>query len=1118
MNATEIRTQLADKRLNSYDVISEFLGELGYSYAGDAPVPTRNWPDSVKKYEVQPIYAAQHGDFKIIYCEMKGERMLRTVQRPIIDQLARAHPFFMVIFHQKHGNIWEFVNVSVTQDDDASRVRRIARRISITEAERVRDRLYTAAERLEQIDLNGKQNYTALQVQSLHNGAFDIEQVTKDFYNQYTKVFAALSDDIAQRNPSIKQDAGVEALRLLDRLMFLYFIQKKGWLNQDYAYLYNRFQDHTDRLDATSFYENVIVPLFYALANREGRLHSVGNVPFLNGGLFQFDQTSPVYRLKISNRVFQTMFKDLFERYNFTVEEDMPDDRAVAIDPEMLGKVFESLILNIEQEKDLRKSTGSYYTPRTVVSFMCQQSLREYIVQRWRDDHEGQEDYFQDRIMRFVEDGIPGDLSKDEARQVRRWLLDVRVVDPAVGSGAFLVGMLQEIIRLVGLLDEYTGDQNILDVNYVYDLKRDIIGKCLYGVDIQPQAVQICELRLWLSLIVEYEPEESDKPFETWVAHIEPLPNLSYLVRQGNSLIEQVFGETVQLDATGLSNQITPVINDIQDKKAHYYDETDRGQKHRLDTEILRLQISLTRLLLERKASDVRRDLNKAFPTQLAGMERDLSRKEQREKNDLEARLVHLKGLVEQAEAVRKRADSLTATMSGYADEITKLRNQLGAFIWRVDFGEVFTERGGFDIAIANPPYIRQEKIIDIKGALKQLFEEVYSGRADLFVYFFACTLKLLREGGNLAFITPNKFARAGYGEGLRHLLNQYDLKLLIDFGDLAVFDATTYPFITILHKRSRKADLLVKILTVSQLSDLDNLATLVRSTDSISQDVLRKDGWQLTDPKTLDLLEKLRTNTSTLERYIKNEFFTGLKTGLNAAFVVGEDAYQKFIMKNPNAASIVHPWLRGKDIRRWAIKESGMYILFTYHGVDIEKYPEIEQHLIQYKDKLLKRATSNSHAWYELQQPQMGIYHHFEQPKIVYPDIALSPQFALDTSGSYPDMTGFLIPRQDLYLLGVLNSNMNHWFFQNIGASIQGGYLRFQSQYMRQVPIANPTHEQRSEVEAIVSQLLQPGIKRTEIKRLEGELNKVVYAVNGLTDDEIALIERAVNPAIEKA
>lgn len=1154
MDLTIIRDYLQQK-LKSYDSVAEFFGELGYSYADDAPVVTRNWPESAQKYDVNPRYVAQHGDFKVIYCSMPGERMLRTVQRPIIDQLAREHPFFMVVFHLKEINAWDFVNVTVTLDDDTERVRRVARRISITEAERYQNRLVTAAQRLELIDINGRANITALELQSMHNEAFDVEQVTKDFYQQYMRVFDALSTDIEKNNSLGKRESEQQALLLLDRFMFLYFIQKKGWLDQKYDYLYARYEvDHSDDPDGQTYYGKVVVPLFLSLALRDHTQDSVGNVPFLNGGLFQFDTQHMVMHLKISNRLFGMAFDSLFERYNFTVEEDMPDDRAVAIDPEMLGKVFESLILNLEQEKDLRKSTGSYYTPRTIVSFMCQQSLREYIVQRWRENYKpespdgmlplkmsgqgGQQEMrdleldhaektYQQRIVKFVEDGDASELDEKEARQVRDYLLDVRVIDPAVGSGAFLVGMLQEIIRLITLLDEHTDYQNTTNQNYIYSLKRDVIGKCLYGVDIQKQAVRICELRLWLSLIVDYEPPVHGREFSEWIREIEPLPNLSYLVRQGNSLIERVLGETIKFDFDSYiySKQQAPLIRKIQDRKSTYYRSTDPGVKLQIDMEILAMQAELTGQLIEVKRNALRAEYTKKFgqsnELQMPGMEDisdTLSPRQRSERDTKDKEIKHLLQLIEEADDIRKRAKALQPSEKA----IEQLRNQLsggnndeGAFIWQVDFGEVFSERGGFDIAIANPPYIRQEKITKMKKNLELRFSDVYDGSADLYVYFFAQALNLIRANGVLTFITPNKFLLSKYGRSLRTFLTKHTkLEMLIDFGDLPVFDATTYPFITIALNSSPDSEILSRILVVNNMETLDTLIDSVRSSGDTKQMRLNsQDGWQLIDNANLDLLDKLRNSGVGLNDYVDGMVRVGVKTGYNAAFVIDKKLRDE-LWRDPKSRSVIKPWLRGRDVKRWSISSAELYVIFIPRGDNVTRYPAVNKYLSQFKKRLTPGLQggrkAGSYQWWEIQD-NVAYHEEFDDLKIVWPDIAKRPEFALDETGSYPDMTLFVIPRSNFYLLGILNSLVVHWFMSLVSPSIQNDYMRFKKTYVSQIPIPEVQKEEKEAIEKLVKEIRQPDKRASEIKKLERELDEVVYRAYRLNESEIQLIESRV-------
>lgn len=332
-------------------------------------------------------------------------------------------------------------------------------------------------------------------------------------------------------------------------MLFLYFIQKKGWLNGDPDYLYAQFQECWKKdPHGHSYYSSVLYPLFLCLSDADAEVGSVGAVPFLNGGLFE-ESTKQTQaerleqaRLRIKNTTFKAIFDDLLERFNFTVTEDTPLDVEVAIDPEMLGKIFESLILQLEKDpdKDLRKLTGSYYTPRPIVHFMCQEALKEYLVTQLAGDNVAKAEIAREKVGALLalppadqldeEQGLTLKelFTSPEAKTLRQAILDCRICDPAVGSGAFPVGMLHEMVAAVARLDlRLSGTGALKRRNYDYDLKKQIIESCLYGVDIQEQAVRLCELRLWLSLVVDYQID-LNKPFAKAIREVPSLPNLSY--------------------------------------------------------------------------------------------------------------------------------------------------------------------------------------------------------------------------------------------------------------------------------------------------------------------------------------------------------------------------------------------------------------------------------------------------------------------------------------------------------------------------------------------------------------------------------------------------------------
>lgn len=358
-----------------------FWTELNYDRANE-PLSRRNWPERARDALVaDPVLLARHestfGSFHVIYLQLSPDYRGRDfplsflAERLAIDQLLKDHPYALFVFSDHGGEHWHLVNVRY--DQDTSR-RRVFRRIAVVPYERLR----TASERVAMLDLATLSpdlfGLSPIAIQQRYDEAFDVEAVTREFFQRFARLFYRVRNEIA-RVRDLEDDADAHAQMLLDRLLFLYFIQKKGWLAQDPDYLYDRFiQEHAQDPEATSYYGRMLYPLFLALSDGEASQSlagTLGAVPFLNGGLFELSLSSSGLsaaeaRLPVTNGTFHDLFHDLLEHYNFTISEDSPLDQEVAIDPEMLGKIFESLVLEREQDADadLRKATGSYYTPR----------------------------------------------------------------------------------------------------------------------------------------------------------------------------------------------------------------------------------------------------------------------------------------------------------------------------------------------------------------------------------------------------------------------------------------------------------------------------------------------------------------------------------------------------------------------------------------------------------------------------------------------------------------------------------------------------------------------------------------------------------------------------------
>nr|MBC8263561.1 Eco57I restriction-modification methylase domain-containing protein [Anaerolineales bacterium] len=698
-------------------------------------------------------------------------------------------------------------------------------------------------------------------------------------------------------------------------------------------------------------------------------------------------------------------------------------------------------------------------------------------------------------------------ITEPEARLLRGLVEGARVLDPAVGSGAFLVGMLYEMVALTRLLDvRLYGQKRVQRRNYDYDLKRGFIERNLYGVDIQPEAVRICELRLWLSLMVDYERRAGEA--------VPTLPNLSYRVRVGDSLIERLFGEPVQLDQLANDAVARQLIDRIQAEKQAYFQEPDLAEKQRRELRILGLLCELAAKLVGAKRGAVLDRMSVEVPGLLLILgEGLLTPKQLQAKREAEAELARYDDLMEQVKAVYAQVQAMqSGELLAEARNVDGLRTQLGlSFIWRLDFAEVFADKGGFDVVIANPPYIRQERFSEQKPLLKAAFPDVYHGVADLYVYFYRQGLALARPRGVLTFISSNKFFRAGYGKALRaYLRDNTRLKTVIDFGDLPIFGATTYPCVLVAGNRRPGDD-----EATAQALNVRSMATLERLSDAVQREgwpqpqrSLRGDGWALEQPEVLALMEKLRRSGTPLGEYVGGRLYRGIVTGLNRAFSIDQATRDRLVAEDPRSAEVIKPWLRGRNVKRWRVEWAGQYLLWTYQGIAIEDYPAVLEYLSEFRERLAKRwePSHGQCEWYELRP--CDYYAEFERPKIVYQEIATYQAFAFTEEPFYLNNKCFFIPTTDLYLLALLNSKVGWFILGHIVSKLQGGTYAMQSPYVSQFPVPNPTPAQRAAAESLVRKLLDAGGQGPQVAEWERELNALVYELYGLMEGEIGVVE----------
>jgi adenine-specific DNA-methyltransferase len=935
-----------------------------------------------------------------------------------------------------------------------------------------------------------------------HCAAFDVEKITKEFYRGYQALFQKVQIIVKNHNPhpyfADQKRLHQFCQRMLGRIMFLYFLQKKNFLAGDRQFLTQQYRRRNLQAHGTEYYSEVLENLFFNVLNTPMEQRSglpdawCRGIPYLNGGLFERDygvgivdgagQKTPD-EIHLPNSLFDPgdthSILAFFNRYNFTVAENLPGDEDVAVDPEMLGKVFENLL-----EEQERGKSGTFYTPRGIVQFMCESALCHYLASETGIKLEAIQELLSLDLAEISSTELNEKLSRTEAQAIKTALSHVKILDPAVGSGAFPLGMMQVILSLRQVVARREGMTVERGSLLISEWKREIIANNLYGVDIKPEAVEIAKLRLWLSLVVDI-PRIED---------VEPLPNLDYKLMCGDSLITTINGEHIIPDPRKselqLSLMVSPLQAEIQklvelEKKFYFVNAEERNA---LRTEILNIErnIFITAIQNQRKLLEDKRKLKEA------GL--------------LSAKKVN--------KAMQDEYDRILLSiqrLNEFEAEVLRGERSLTFFQYPLHFQDVF-QQGGFDIVIGNPPYVRQEQIKDLKPALQREYE-CYTGRADLFVYFYEQGLNLLKPGGYLTYISSNKYMRSSYGEKLRDFLgNKSKILHLIDFGDTNVFEeAIAYPSIILLQKEAPKQDTnSVKALTWSQDEPLDNFPAVFKQRSIlILQKELTRDGWRLESPSVLRLLEKLRKAGTPLGEYVNGRFYYGIKTGLNEAFVVDRATRDRLIAEHPSSAEILKPFLRGKDVKRWRVDYQDLWLIFTRRGIEIKKYPAIHDYLLQFEDRLTPGIPGGrkpgSYKWYEIQD-NIAYWQEFERPKIIISIFAKSPTFTFDDSGFYVNNALHIIGGGSKYIVGLLNSSTGWWFLMQICTDLQNGYSQAYKENIEQIPIPPASPTDKNSIETLVQKCLDS--QGQGVEQWEQEIDEIVARLYGLSAEDMKIIQ----------
>jgi type I restriction-modification system DNA methylase subunit len=894
--------------------------------------------------------------------------------------------------------------------------------------------------------------------------AFSVEKLSDEFFVGYKQRYQKFCDYLLTEPSMIEsfkyfnQDGSGKFIRdyvkkMFGRIVFLYFIQRKGWLNNNRNYMMELFQKASDDIK-DDYLDRVLEPLFFGILNTDkpqrkalfeakhwdmSLITGCDNIAYLNGGLFEEEEVDD------AKSVFpREYFSDLFtflSQYNFTIDENDTEDAEIGIDPEMLGRIFENLL---EDNKD----KGAFYTPKEIVNYMCREAIIAYLQDpQFKADGNA-------LIRQFVETFDRNLLSLEQRRYIKDKLKDIKICDPAIGSGAFPMGLVNLLSKIYSALRLSTE---------AAEIKRHIMEKSIYGVDIEKGAVDIARLRFWLAMIVE-EPEPT------------PLPNLHFKIMHGNSLVEQCQGVDLS-DLTTVKAQKTLFDSDDVERESlranlkKYYGTTDHAEREQRFTSIIR---------------NVRRQIYAKNPE------------------------------IDQSDLDPSETDKFFLWHTWFADIFDK-----GGFDIVIGNPPYIQ----LQKATGRKAYDKKDKEYDEK--LGDLYVdcgfETFEKTGDIYCLFYEKGMSLLKPQGILCYITSNKWMRAGYGESIRGFFAKKTNPIkLIDLSGVKIFDNATVDvnILFLKNEANAKSTLACKIDSADSVKNLSDFVQQQANKCSFET----SDSWVILSPIEQSIKHKIESVGTPLKDW-DIQINYGIKTGFNDAFIIKKEVREEILNncqtedERKRTDELIRPILRGRDIKRYAYDWAELYLVyipwhFPYQFDDSitgasekaeqafsEQYPAVYNHLLQYKDQLSKRnkaETGIRYEWYALQRWGAKYWEDFSKPKIVWArlmriaksDMDSFPRFAAVKAGMFVvDSLCFFGGKDIETICTMLNSTYAaYYFLQNI-AILDNGGMQMRQQYVEEIPLPkikmhtesdlyNAFGLTKSEIEHIESFVLQRKIE----------------------------------------
>lgn len=923
---------------------------------------------------------------------------------------------------------------------------------------------------------------------------FSVEALNKDFFKTYKAHYEKFAKYLAdEENPlreslidkekdtKDKQEKPIRDFvkKLLGRIVFLQFLEKKGWMGCDASskewtggnprFMFQLFEDFSE---PEKFHSQCLTKLFFETLNTKrpndifeikglnGKLNG-SRVPYLNGGLFEPEKNKATLAIDFPADYFKELL-EFFDQYNFTIDENSPDDHEVGIDPEMLGHIFENLL---EDNRD----KGAFYTPKEIVQYMCKESLIQYLLNTFQEQKD---------IEQFIRLHIvsPFLAEKENAILLNQKLDDIKVCDPAIGSGAFPIGMLQEIFEAKRFIYPH------LKTNEPFnpaEVKKNIIQNSIYGVDLEKGAVDIAQLRFWLSLVVdELNPH--------------PLPNLDYKIMQGNSLLESFEG--VDLSKMGKTKSDVQIVEPERDLFGNMKESQMKMTFSKSET-TEKIQQLIKRFFSIEKAEDkkaIRDEINQLVLQHI--------------EYNIELRENQLNSFINEAGNPNNLTKNAKKKYDGYVADLDKIQatkanllkiqetDERPYFLWHLYFKDVF-DQGGFDVMIGNPPYIQLQKMGKEADILQEAGFETFARTGDIYCLFYEKGIDLLKKNeGVLSYITSNTWMRTKFGERLRdYFTTKCNPEILLNFEDTQIFPSATVEVNILIAKRESWNKKLKAVAVKGDYKVGSSINDYLNKNGILLND-LSKESWVILSKTDYEIKNKIAKTGKQLKDW-NLQFFRGFLTGFNDAFFIDGDKKNELLRIEPHVGDYIKPFLRGRNIKKYSYLFDDIYVLFIPWHFPLENdnsisgaseiaeqafennFPNLYNHFLQYKEPLSNRNKSETgirYEWYAMQRAAATYKDEFEKEKLVWLSISDKPAFALDRNKTYVTAPAYIMTSHcNKYLMTVLNSKTMEWYLDKVSSSTGVGTNQWSKIFVEQLPIPELEEDARKPYEIIAEYLI---------------------------------------------